>query len=184
MTTLPVRHNQWSFSVIEEIPQRSIPIQGLTLELCSFPAVRHATSSGRDQPLPSQTRTHPWEPKRVSKAGLSVEYVQETDELWSFRLLSPDGSVVHERGEYRGPGGVSQAVNTWIRDHWEPEQRKNRQQQLPALGPGTSALHRQMMAKADDNEAQAIRLREQADRLENESKRLRAAADVLGEDYG
>lgn len=122
---------------------------------------------------------NPWVPSRVIQAGLEVDYEQADDGTWSYRLTDPLGHVVQSRAGYNNASGVAQAVNTWIRDKWKPERK---QQSL--LGPGTSALQRQLAARADENEAQAIRLREQADRLETEAKKLRAAADVLGEDYG
>lgn len=130
----------------------------------------------------SNDRVNPWVPSRVPKAGLEVEFEQDSEDgTWGYRLTDPTGHVVHSRYGYNNASGVSQAVNSWIRDRYKPE-RKPTQQAL-VMGPGTSALQRQLVARADDNEGQAIRLREQADRLETEAKKLRAAADVLGEDY-
>jgi hypothetical protein len=129
----------------------------------------------------TNVRVNPWVPSRVPKAGLEVEYEQADDGSWGYRLTDPTGHVVHSRSGYGNAAGVSQAVNSWIRDRYKPD-RKQAQQAL-VMGPGTSALQRQLVARADDNEGQAIRLREQADRLETEAKKLRAAADVLGEDY-
>jgi hypothetical protein len=135
--------------------------------------------------MPATKRTAPWEPKRVTSTGTSVEYEQADDGTWGYRLTDPSGHVLVDRAGYTSPDTVSQAVNAWLRDHYEPEQRKARAQRAaPILGSGTAQLHQAMLSKADDNEAQAIRLREQADRLEVEAKRLRAAADVLGEDHG
>lgn len=124
----------------------------------------------------SKERENPWVPSRVTTAGLEVEYEQATDNSWSYRLTDPTGHVIQSRAGYNNASGVAQAVNSWLRDHWKPERK-----QQTLLGPGTSALQRQLEARADENESSAIRYREQADRLEAEAKKLRAAADVLGE---
>jgi len=47
------------------------------------------------------------------------------------------------------------------------------------MGPGTQRLVTIMRQRADDGEAEAVRLRQRAEDLERESKRLRSAADVL-----
>jgi hypothetical protein len=133
----------------------------------------------------SNDRVNPWVPSRVPKSGLEVQFEQDSeDQTWGYRLTDPaSGHVVHSRYGYGNASGVSQAVNSWIRDRYKPDRKQGGPPAL-VMGPGTSALQRQLVARADDNEGQAIRLREQADRLETEAKKLRAAADVLGEDYG
>lgn len=134
-------------------------------------------------------KKEPWVPRKVSNAGLEVEYEQAADGTWS-HVISKDGTVLREREGYANANSCACGVANWFHAHYLG--RDARQARLasrpeprpPALGPGTSQLHEMMNARADDNEGQAIRLREQADRLEMEAKRLRAAAEVLGEDYG
>jgi len=69
----------------------------------------------------TNVRVNPWVPSRVPKAGLEVEYEQADDGSWGYRLTDPTGHVVHSRSGYGNAAGVSQAVNSWIRDRYKPD---------------------------------------------------------------
>ena len=133
----------------------------------------------------SATAKEPWVPRKVANAGLEVDYEQDPeDETWSY-TITKSGSVLQTRAGFANPNSVSCGVANWFKKYYGNQERrpprKEPQNPLPALGPGTSQLHQMMNARADDNESQAVRLREQADRLEFEAKKLRAAAEVLAE---
>jgi hypothetical protein len=104
--------------------------------------------------------------------GLDVAVTQEANG-WHAIATDPTGTVVFDRAGYKTLQSAKAGVNYWVKGHYK---RPGRQ-----AGPPSSAdqLVKTMEATADRNEAQSVLLRQQAETLEADAKRLRAAIDVL-----
>lgn len=131
----------------------------------------------------------------ASKAGLDAEVTQEQDGTWTAVLSDDQGRQVYESKGHVTQRATAAAVRKWVSATYlmeteeakpKPTYAKKRRPYSsrpptgpPPLGPGASGLVEMMQHRANDNEAQAVSLRIQADGLEAEAKRLRAAAETL-----
>jgi hypothetical protein len=118
-------------------------------------------------------------PTLASEHDLTLECQEEEDGYWSFSLTDGSGNLLFGNKGYKDEKNARQAANRWLKLNFEEEARLTK---APPRRHHTSAhreLIRTMRRKAGTNEAEAIRLREQAELLESEAKRLAAAADIL-----
>jgi hypothetical protein len=118
-------------------------------------------------------------PTLASEHDLTLECQEAEDGYWSFALLDSSGNLLYERDGYKDEKNARQAANRWLKLNIEEETRLTKVPPRRHHTTAHSELIRTMRRKAGTNEAEAIRLREQAELLESEAKRLAAAADIL-----
>jgi len=105
----------------------------------------------------------------------------------SLAVVKDDGGVVvFDRDGYASQDSARKSVGVWVRKNYADQLApgdtyRTRPVPPPVLGHQlvVADLAAEMEMKADDQDATAVGLRQQADRLEAEAKRLRSAADVL-----
>jgi hypothetical protein len=128
-------------------------------------------------------------PSQAQRLGLDVDLTEQPGGTWR-AVVKDGGTVVFDRDGYRSTDSARKGVGVWVRkEHgqqlapsaWVPKKDRSAAPARPALGHSlvVSDLAAEMDMKADDQEADAVALRQQADRLEAEAKRLRSAAEVL-----
>jgi len=128
----------------------------------------------------------------ASRHGFELHIDEQPDGQWRWSLHDENGEVAHGlRGSHAsGYDGARRWLRNNLPDH-EPESEqlplpppKQKPKSKPpprtgAPGPGTAQLISILEDRARFSEEEVIRLRERAETLETEAKRLWAAADVL-----
>lgn len=120
------------------------------------------------------------QPSVIERMGYTEAFTQDEDGTWSGELRDPNGTVVYSRSGYKRQDTAHRGLCRWLIENTGAETNKTRERTGRAiLPPGTAQLVRTLRKRAHDNEAQAIHLREQADALEGEAKRLFLAVEAL-----
>lgn len=122
-----------------------------------------------------------------SRAGLNLEVWEQPKGLHMFRLTDDTGQVVKEGSGYSSRNSAQATVRSWISRNYQGAETVSVADPLPP-GPRSGRkpqteverLAADLRRKAQAGLEQALRLRQTADQLEAEAKRLEAAADVLG----
>jgi hypothetical protein len=117
---------------------------------------------------------------------------QGEDGKWTVSLTDDTGEVVWQRGGYKVERRGRASALQWLRDSHgitltggQSEQRSRSGWKAPKKNqprdesPDMSHLARDLERRAVLAESRAVALREQADKLEMEAKKLRAAGEVL-----
>jgi len=137
------------------------------------------------------------EPIQTTTAGLDAELTQSSDGTWNIVLVDDQGTEVYRKDGYANSRSARSGAYQWVRKHYQVETEENPEVSEPAPKkpakrasphtkkvPTSAHLSRLMNLRADGNEERAIALRAEADALEMEAKRLREAADTLGDSGG
>jgi uncharacterized protein YegP (UPF0339 family) len=117
-------------------------------------------------------------PTRAQELGITQEIVEEDDGSYSFTLREQSGVLLYAKEGYTAHKHAQDAASRWLRDNYRPAPK-------PApSSAGTGRILGMLRSQAMDNETQAQRLRQQADLLEAEAKKLHAAANALEDPEG
>jgi hypothetical protein len=130
------------------------------------------------------------EPRVAKTQGLDLVLTPQRDGRVKAELLDDVGNII-QAGNYKNESSAQSSMTTWIKRHYQVEGVISKPKPKPPpkpkprpLGPGTAQMLEMMDARADDNDAKAISLRQEAESLEMEAKRLRSALEVLKEGNG
>jgi hypothetical protein len=122
-------------------------------------------------------------PSLADRAGLDVKLTDRPDGRVDVTLTDDSGEVIFTN-DYANAESARVQIRKWVQEHYQVDTQEVSKPKPPkprvrTLGPQPSHLVQMMRDRADDNEEQAIERRQEADALETEAKRLRAAADAL-----
>jgi len=101
---------------------------------------------------------------------------------WRAVIATPAGEVIFDKDGYVSEPQAKQGANRFLKANYEAPAVIT--PVAPAPKPReaqTTVWQRRIAKEADDMEAKAVDMRERANTLEAEAKRLRAAADILAE---
>lgn len=105
---------------------------------------------------------------------------------WRVRLMTDSGAVLLDKDGYLSEHGARAGASRYLRENYATpvadDPPVEATEPAPSAKPRETQVdvwQRRIQKEADDMEAKAIDLREKANTLEDEAKRLRAAADVL-----
>ena len=116
--------------------------------------------------------------------GLDLVLTETSKGRCLAELVEPTGKVLYSR-EYKNIGSARASVSLWMKRHLGAQEvRATKRPAARPLGPATSQMVEFLDARADDNELRAVAMRQEAEELEREAKRIRAAVDVLRESDG
>ena len=129
-------------------------------------------------------------PTQAQRLGFDVDLSEQAGGTWRAVVKDDEGTVVFDRDGYASQDSSRKSVGVWVRknyaDQLAPGDTYKAQRPKPVAAPQlfghglvVADLAAEMEMKADDQDAAAVALRQQADRLEAEAKRLRSAAEVL-----
>jgi hypothetical protein len=121
------------------------------------------------------------EPRIAKTQGLDLVLTPQRDGRVQAELLDEQGETLFTN-TYANENSAQSSVRGWLKKRYQAEQITSTPKPKPrprSLGPGTAAMIEMMDARADDNELQALAKRQEAEALETEAKRLRAALEVL-----
>jgi len=125
-------------------------------------------------------------PTQAQRLGFDVDLTEQPGGTWRAVVKDDGGVVVFDRDGYASQDSARKSVGVWVRKNYADQLApgdtyRTRPVPPPVLGHQlvVADLAAEMEMKADDQDATAVGLRQQADRLEAEAKRLRSAADVL-----
>jgi hypothetical protein len=129
------------------------------------------------------------EPRIAKTQGMDLALTPRKDGRIDAELLDGDGGTLFT-SDYATEGSALSSVRAWILKHYQAEEIVTTPKPKPVpkprprpLGPAPDQLVDMMDARADDNEARAVQMRQEAEALEMEAKRLRAAVDVMREGH-
>jgi len=127
----------------------------------------------------------PGRPSAVAKAGLDVNLREQEDGSWSIVLTDDTGTVVFDR-TYTTKKIAQQQARKWVQEAYQTDISEQTSPPRPkqTRSPRRNSIENlaaMLLDRADRSEEEAVEMRIQADRLEVEAKRLRGAAETLGD---